>query len=146
MADTWLASGLSPMAASLKGSSILAIAARVRELVAGGREVCNLTIGDFDPAEYPVPKTLIAATKQALDDGYTNYPPANGIPQLRGAIAGMYKRRMGITIDPANITIASGARPLLFAAYRCLVGPGDKVVFAAPSWNNNHYTQIVEAN
>lgn len=142
----WLASGLSPMAASLRGSSILVIAARVRELVAGGREVCNLTIGDFNPAEYPVPTELRVGTKAALDAGHTNYPPANGIAPLRTAVAEMYRRRLGISVDPAVVSVASGARPLLFAAYNALVTPGDKVVFAAPSWNNNHYTQIVGAN
>ncbi len=142
----WLASGLSPMAASLRGSSILLIAARVRELVAGGREVCNLTIGDFDPKAYPVPTELRVGTKDALDAGHTNYPPANGIPALRNAVAGMYGRRLGISVDPANVSVASGARPLLYAAYNALVGPGDKVVYASPSWNNNHYTQIVAAN
>lgn len=142
----WLASGLSPMAASLRGSSILVIAARVRELVASGVEVCNLTIGDFNPKAYPVPTELRVGTKRALDAGHTNYPPANGIPALRTAVAQMYGRRLGINVDPANVSVASGARPLLFAAYNALVGEGDKVVYASPSWNNNHYTQIVGAN
>ena len=145
MSDTWLSTGLSPLAASLKGSSILLIAARVRELIAGGRQVCNLTIGDFNPAVYPVPDLLREGTKAALDAGYTNYPPANGIPALREAIVGFYARRLGFEMDPARVSVASGARPLLYAAYTCLVGPGDKVVYGAPSWNNNHYTQIVNA-
>ncbi len=145
MSNAWIATGLSPMAASLKGSSILAIAARVRELVAGGREVCNLTIGDFDPQEYPIPAALMQGVIAAYEQGYTNYPPANGIAPLRQAIARLYKKRLGIDISPDDVTVSSGARPILFAAYRCLVGPGDKVVYATPSWNNNHYCQITDA-
>ena len=56
MSESWLASGLSPMATELRGSSILVIAAQVRAMVAAGRDICNLTIGDFKPAEYPIPR------------------------------------------------------------------------------------------
>ncbi len=145
MSDAWIASGLSPMAARLKGSSILVIAAQVRALIASGREVCNLTIGDFNPAEYPIPELLRESIKSALDAGQTNYPPSNGLPELREAVSSLYSDRLGIDIDPAHVTVCSGARPILYAAYRAVVQPGDKVVYAAPSWNNNHYTSMMDA-
>ena len=141
----FIASGLSPMAAVLKPSSILAIAARVRELVAEGREICNLTIGDFRPSEYPIPKSLENAQITALQQGYTNYPPSNGTADLRAAVAEFYGERLGWQPDANNVTIASGARPLLYACYRALIAPGDKVVYAVPSWNNNHYARMLGA-
>ncbi|MCO4761736.1 MAG: aminotransferase class I/II-fold pyridoxal phosphate-dependent enzyme [Myxococcales bacterium] len=146
MSDAWIASGLSPMAAQLKGSSILVIAGQVRELIASGRDVCNLTIGDFNPSEFPVPTILRDGIKSALDDSQTNYPPSNGLPALREAVSAMYQRKLGIDIDPAHVTVCSGARPLLYACYRAVVSPGDKVVYAAPSWNNNHYASMLGAN
>ena len=143
MSESWLASGLSPMATKLRGSSILVIAAQVRAMVAAGRDICNLTIGDFKPAEYPIPARLRDACVGAINEGYTNYPPPNGITELRQAVVDLYQQRMGITVDPAVVTIASGARPLLYACYRALIAPGDTVVYAVPSWNNDHYSKML---
>ncbi len=139
----WLASGISQMAGSLQGSSILAIAAQVRQLVAQGRKICNLTIGDFDPKQYPLPQQLIDGTAAALRAGHTNYPPASGIPELRAAVQHVYQHRCGLDLPIERILIAGGARPLLYATYRATVNPGEKVIYAVPSWNNNHYTHMV---
>jgi aspartate aminotransferase len=139
----WLASGVSQMAATLQGSSILAIAAEVRALVAGGQSVCNLTIGDFDPKHYPLPPALLEGTYRALQAGHSNYPPANGIPELRQAVQRMTTQRLGWTPPLDHILIAGGARPVLYGAYRAVVNPGDKVVYGTPSWNNNHYVHLV---
>ncbi len=138
----WLSSGVSQMSAQLQGSSILAIAAQVRQLVASGRQICNLTIGDFDPKQYPLPVQLVEGTAAALRAGHSNYPPADGIPELRKAVQHLYGR-FGLSLPIERILIAGGARPLLYAAYRTLVNPGEKVLYATPSWNNNHYTHLV---
>ena len=139
----WLDSGISQMASTLRGSSILAIAAQVRALVASGKQVSNLTIGDFEPKEYPLPKKLVDGTIDALHAGHSNYPPANGIPELRSAVQFLYKERCGLDIAIDRILIAGGARPLLYGAYRAIVNPGEKVLYSVPSWNNNHYVHLV---
>lgn len=139
----WLASGVSSMAANLQGSSILAIAAQVRTLIAQGQNVCNLTIGDFDPKQYPLPVQLIEGTANALRAGHSNYPPADGIPELRKAVTHLFKHRTGLDLNVDRVLIAGGARPLLYATFRALVNPGERVVYGTPSWNNNHYTQMV---
>lgn len=144
-ASEWLASGLAPMAAALEGSPILAIAAQVRSLVAEGKSVCNLTIGDFEPAHYPLPKQLLEGTAQAMRDGWTNYPPSTGIPELRTAVQSVCERRLGWRPELDGILVAGGARPVLYTCYLALVQPGDKVVYATPSWNNNHYAHMVGA-
>src|SRR5436305_14817484 len=74
---------ISTMASGLVGSEILRIASEIRVLVAGGREVCNLTVGDFDPREFPIPERLADAVEAALRHGETNYPPSNGYLPLR---------------------------------------------------------------
>lgn len=142
MAD-WLDSGVSEMAGALRGSSILAIAGQVRTLIAAGRQVSNLTIGDFEPKQYPLPQKLVDGTIDALKAGHSNYPPANGIPELRTAVQAMYKERCGLDIALDRILIAGGARPLLYGAYRSIVNPGEKVLYSVPSWNNNHYVHLV---
>ena len=131
------------MAGTLRGSSILAIAGQVRALVASGKQVSNLTIGDFEPREYPLPKKLVDGTIAALHAGHSNYPPANGILELRTAVQAMYKDRCGLDIALDRILIAGGARPLLYGAYRAIVNPGEKVLYSVPSWNNNHYVHQV---
>lgn len=143
MSTEWLASGVAHMAASLQGSAILAIAAQVRALVSQGHQICNLTIGDFDPKHYPLPEMLLDGTTQALREGYSNYPPANGILELRKSVQTLYKRRLGWQPRLEDVLIAGGARPILYGCYRAIVNPGDKVVYGTPSWNNNHYTHMV---
>jgi len=133
------------MAAGLLGSEILRIAAQIRAMVAEGKEVANLTVGDFAPADFPVPPALVDGIVAALRAGQTNYPPSNGLPELRAAIVEFYRRRMSLEIADGNVLVASGARPVLYATYATLCAPGDRVVFPVPSWNNNHYCHLVGA-
>ena len=81
--------------AGLVGSRILAIADEVRALQAGGRQICNLSIGDFDPREFPIPRLLLERIEAALGRGETNYPPAVGIPALREQVSALYARELG---------------------------------------------------
>ncbi len=141
----WLASGVAQVAATLEASPILGIAAQVRALVAAGKTVCNLTIGDFEPKHYPLPQKLLDGTAQAMRDGWTNYPPANGILELRQAVQQQCTRRLGWTPPLEHVLIAGGARPILYSCYRAILSPGDKVVYPTPSWNNNHYAHMLGA-
>jgi aspartate aminotransferase len=136
---------VSSMAAGLVGSEILKIAGDIRELVASGVEVCNLTVGDFDPRQFPVPQLLSDGIRDALAAGHTNYPPSNGIPQLREAVRNFYARELGLGYPTDSIVIAGGARPCIYATYRAVVDPGDTVAYPVPSWNNNHYCHMVGA-
>ena len=136
---------LSDLAQRLTGSQILKIAAEIRTLVAQGREICNLTIGDFDPREFPVPSILVEAATEALREGYTNYPPPDGLVALRQAVLRLFERELGLRYPLESVLIAGGNRPLLYCTYRALVNPGDTVVYPVPSWNNNHYCNMVGA-
>ena len=70
---------LSDLARGVVGSEILRIAAEIRAMKAKGAEICNLTVGDFDPAHFPVPAKLLEGVQQALLAGHTNYPPSDGM-------------------------------------------------------------------
>ena len=131
--------------AGLAGSRILAIADEVRALQASGRQICNLSIGDFDPREFPIPEPLLEGIERALRRGETNYPPSAGIPALRQQISALYARELGLSIPTASIVVTGGSRPGLFAAYQLTVDRGDRVVFAVPSWNNDHYCELAGA-
>ena len=136
---------LSDSAHGLIGSEILKIATEIRAMVAAGKPVCNLTVGDFSPKQFPIPEALLEEIHKALDAGETNYPPSDGILALRQAAADFTAREMGVKYPLESVLVASGARPLLYAAYRCVVNPGDIVVYPAPSWNNNHYVGLTKA-
>ena len=135
----------SQVARELAGSMILAIGAEVRALAASGKPICNLTVGDFNPAEFAIPKSLLDGITTALQAGQTNYPPSDGIEPLRRAISEFYTRRQGVTYPIASVLVTSGARPAIYGAYRAVVDPGDRVVYPVPSWNNNYYSQLIGA-
>ena len=137
------ASRPSILAGSIIGSEILKIAADVRALVADGRDICNLTVGDFSAAEFRIPERLELGIVEALRRGETNYPPSDGILPLREAIRALYQRELGFAPDPRSVIVTGGSRPGIYATYRALVDAGDRVVYPTPSWNNNHYVHLV---
>lgn len=139
------AARLSAMAGSLIGSEILKIAADIRVLMAQGAQVCNLTVGDFSPKQFPIPEALQKAILRALEKHETNYPPANGILELRQAVQRFYERELGLKYPLDSVLIAGGARPVIYGTYRTLVDPGDTVIYPVPSWNNNHYVHMCGA-
>lgn len=136
---------LSANVRKLVGSEILKIAQRIREMVAEGTEVCNLTVGDFNARYFPIPEVWQEAIHRALKDGHTNYPPSDGVLELREAIAEYVAREWGPRYPIDSVLVASGGRPILYATYRCVVDPGDPVVYPVPSWNNNHYCVMTGA-
>jgi len=137
---------VSAMAGKIVGSEILKIAGEIRALVAKGQPVCNLTVGDFDPKQFSIPESLRQHIVAAYDAHETNYPPSNGMPQLRDAVQRFYQRELGLSYPLDSILIASGARPVIYGIYRAVVDPGDTVVYPVPSWNNNHYVTMTGSN
>ena len=96
---------LGKMATTLVGSEILRIAGEVRALQAQGKPVLNLTVGDFAPKQFRIPAELEAAIARALVAGETNYPPSDGVAELRRAVRGFYQRELGLDI-PADAIAA----------------------------------------
>lgn len=139
------ARGISTMATNLVGSEILKIAADVRAMIARGEKVLNLTVGDFAPKEFSIPEALGAGITKAIAEGHTNYPPADGIPEIREAVRELFRDRLGLDYPLESILIAGGSRPMIAGTYMALINPGDAVVYGLPSWNNNHYCTLVGA-
>lgn len=138
-------SRVSHLADELRGSAILSIAGEVRALIAEGRPILNLTVGDFSSKQFRIPKELEDAIVDALRAGESTYPPPNGLETLRAAVREFYLRRLGLDFPLPSILIASGARPAIYAVYRAVVNPGEKVVFGVPQWNNDYYCELIGA-
>ena len=79
----------------------------------------------------------------AYRNHFTNYPAAEGNLDLRESIASFLKEREELDYSPEEILVASGGRPLIYSLFRAIVDKGDKMIYAVPSWNNNHYTHFV---
>ena len=137
---------VSKLAQNLIGSEIIKIGNQVNELKAQGAEIANLTIGDLDSNIYPIPAELKQNIQKAYADNLTNYPPANGLLSLRKAVAKDIKSRWDLDYSPDDILVSGGSRPLIYATFKTIVDEGDKVVYAVPSWNNNHYAYLTSAN
>ncbi len=136
---------VSEMADKLIGSEIIKLAGQVNQRIASGEKIYNFTIGDFNPAVFPIPQALEAAIIQAYKNKQTNYPAANGIEPLRKSVVHFLNRGLGWDYDPEEVLISGGGRPLIYAAYLTLLDPGDTVIYPVPSWNNNHYTHLSRA-
>ncbi|KAA5537199.1 aminotransferase class I/II-fold pyridoxal phosphate-dependent enzyme [Taibaiella lutea] len=135
-------SKLSNLAESLVGSEIVKLGNEINNRIRNGEKIYNYTIGDFAPAIFPIPVQLKDAIIKAYNDGFTNYPAADGILPLREAVSAFIETKEHIKYDVSEIQIASGGRPLIYSLFATVVNPGDKVIYAVPSWNNNHYTNL----
>jgi len=137
---------LSRLAETLIPSEIIKLAGEIKEKMAQGKKIYNFTIGDFDPKIFPIPDAFQKEIINAYLDHQTNYPAPNGIVELRKAVRRFLSDYAGIEYDADEILISAGGRPLIYAIYRAIVDKGEKVIYALPSWNNNHYTNFEEAD
>ncbi len=136
---------VSNLAQNLHGSEIIKIAGEINELKKKGEQIANLTIGDFDAEIFPIPDELKDLIIKAYEAHQTNYPPADGVLELRETVSKFLKLSFDLDYDTNEIIISGGSRPLIYAIFMALVNEGDKVVFPAPSWNNNHYCDLLRA-
>ncbi len=104
---------------------------RARALEAQGRDVIHLEIGEPD---FDTPSHIIRAAQQALEEGYTHYSPALGLPELRAAIAQEVSATRGISVDPRQVAVTPGGKPIMFYSLLALVEPGDEVIYPNPGF------------
>jgi len=107
------------------------VLARAKALEAQGREIIHLEIGEPD---FDTPAHIKAAAVRALDEGWTHYTPAAGIPALREAIADYIRRTRGISVGPEHVVVVPGGKPIMFFAILALVEEGDEVIYPNPGF------------
>lgn len=133
---------LSKLAESMVGSEIVRLGNEINDRKRQGENIYNFTIGDFDPQIFPIPEKLEQLIIESYKNHNTNYPPADGILELRKAVASFIQEWEGLEYSESEILIASGGRPLIYTLFKSVVDENDKVIYAVPSWNNNHYTNL----
>jgi aspartate aminotransferase len=122
----------------LQPSATLEIGALCGRMRAAGQHVLDLSAGEPD---FRTPEFASQAGIAAITQGFTQYTPVPGTPQLRAAIAAHLARTSGRDIDPAGIVVSAGAKQALFNACFCLFGPGDEVLLPTPYWTS--YPEIL---
>ena len=107
------------------------VLAKARALEAQGRSVIHLEIGEPD---FDTPAHIVEAAKRALDEGYTHYGPAAGLPELREAIAQDISTSRGIAVQPDQVVVTPGGKPVMFFAILALCEAGDEVIYQNPGF------------
>lgn len=122
---------LSAVAGRLGTETAFEVLSRARELERHGRSVVHLEIGEPD---FDTPPHVVEAAVQALRRGVTHYTPSPGIPELREAVARYVSETRGIPVDPAEVVVTPGGKPVMAFTVLALVDPGDEVVYPDPGF------------
>ena len=111
--------------------SAFEVLARAKALEADGRSIINLGIGQPD---FQTPEHIVEAAVKALRDGHHGYTPANGIPELRAAVAADIERRLGVEIDPDLVLAVPGGKVTIFFAALIFGEPGAEILYPNPGF------------
>ncbi len=122
---------LSDTLSRVKPSPTIAVTTKAAELKAEGRDVIGLGAGEPD---FDTPQNIKDAAKAAIDAGKTKYTAVDGIPDLKKAICAKFKRDNGLDYAPAQVTVGTGGKQVLYNALMATLNPGDEVVIPAPYW------------
>jgi len=107
------------------------VLAKAKALEKQGRDIVHLEIGEPD---FATPKNIQEAAVKAMKAGYTHYVPAPGIPELRSAIAEYLSKSRRIDVDPEEVVVTPGAKPIIFFSILACVEPGDEVMYPNPGF------------
>lgn len=104
---------------------------RARALEAQGKHIIHLEIGEPD---FDTPRNIIDAGVKALNNGFTHYGPAPGLPQLRQAIAEYISRTRGVEVKTDEVVVVPGGKPIMFYVIMALCDEGDEVIYPNPGF------------
>lgn len=107
------------------------VLAKAKALEKEGRDIVHLEIGEPD---FDTPSNIKEAAVKAMKTGYTHYVPAAGIPELRNAIAEYLSKSRDIKVDPDEVVVTPGAKPIIFFSILACVEPGDEVMYPNPGF------------
>jgi aspartate aminotransferase len=115
----------------IKPSPTMAITSKAREMKAAGFDVIGLGAGEPD---FDTPDNVKQAAIAAIQRGETKYTAVDGIPELKRAIVAKFARENDLTYKPAEVTVGSGGKQVLYNALLATLNPGDEVIVPSPYW------------
>ena len=115
----------------IQPSPTIAASQKARDLVATGRDVISLGVGEPD---HDTPQNIKDAAIAAIQRGETKYTAVEGIPELRKAIAEKFKRENGLDYRVAQTFVSPGGKAIVYNALMATLNPGDEVIIPAPYW------------
>lgn len=122
---------ISKIAKGIAPSATVAVDSLAKQMKAEGIDVIGFGAGEPD---FPTPDLVKVAAIKAISDNQTKYTPAAGILPLRKAIADWMEKQYGVTYQPTQICVTSGAKHNVFAALQVICNPGDEVILPSPCW------------
>ncbi|HEX4293536.1 MAG TPA: pyridoxal phosphate-dependent aminotransferase [Rhizomicrobium sp.] len=122
---------LSESLGRIQPSPTIAATQKARDLIAAGRDVISLGVGEPD---FDTPDNIKEAAIAAIRRGETKYTAVEGIPELRRAIAGKFKRENGLDYVVAQTFVAPGGKAIIYNAMMATLNAGDEVIVPAPYW------------
>jgi len=125
---------MNPLSATLsrvKPSPTIAVTSKAAEMRRAGHDVISLGAGEPD---FDTPDNIKAAGIRAIEEGKTKYTPPDGIPELKEAICAKFKRDNGLDYTPAQVSVGTGGKQILYNALMATLNPGDEVIIPAPYW------------
>lgn len=122
---------ISKRAKKIKPSATLSLGAKIKELKKRGEDVVSLATGEPD---FAIPESIKQAAAAAAKEGFTKYEPTAGIPELREAICGKFRRDNNLEYTPENILVSNGGKQSLYNLFQVLLDPGDEVIVPVPFW------------
>lgn len=129
---------------SIEPFQVMNLLARANALQAEGKNVIHLEIGEPD---FTTAEPVLTAAKAAIEAGHTHYTSALGLPELRQAIANLYKIRYNLEIDCNRILVTSGGSGALLLASGLLVEAGQHLLMADPGYPcNRNFLRLIEAD
>ena len=121
----------SQLLSRLSESATIAMSRKARELKAAGRDIISLSLGEPD---FDTPDPIKAAGIRAIEENHTHYPPVPGFADVREAICAKLKRDNGLTYQPDQVVVSTGAKHSLMNVILSLVDAGDEVILPTPFW------------
>ena len=122
---------LSDTLARVKPSPTIAVTNKARELANSGRDIIGLGAGEPD---FDTPQNIKDAATRAIAAGRTKYTAVDGIPELKAAICAKFLRENHLTYTPAQVSVGTGGKQILYNALMATLNPGDEVIIPAPYW------------
>jgi aspartate/methionine/tyrosine aminotransferase len=102
-----------------------------RALERQGKSIIHLEIGEPD---FDTPANVVEAAVDALHKGWTHYGPAAGLPELRQTIADYVSRTRNVRVDPQEVVVVPGGKPIIFFTMLALIDEGDEVIYPNPGF------------